>query len=90
MMKAYRTGSGYYIDVGASDLIIDGKIRVKSGQQIERLTPRGVRFEDGEEIAADAVVSCIGYHSMHENVATASSPAKPPTGSAPAGASDPE
>lgn len=69
MMKAYRTGSGYYIDVGASDLIIDGKIRVKSGQEIERLTPKGIRFEDGEEIAADAIVSCIGYHSMHETVA---------------------
>ena len=27
MMKAYRTGSGYYVDVGASQLIIDGEIK---------------------------------------------------------------
>src|SRR5690606_39907029 len=29
MMKAYRTGSGYYINDGASDLIIKGEIAVK-------------------------------------------------------------
>ncbi len=69
LMKAYRTGSGYYIDVGASDLIMDGKIRVKSGQDIRSLTPAGVVMDDGEEIHADAVIACIGYHSMHETVA---------------------
>ena len=35
MMKAYRTGSGYYVDVGASQLIIDGEIKVKPGVEIE-------------------------------------------------------
>jgi len=69
MMKAYRTGSGYYIDVGASDLIMDGKIRVKSGCGIRSLTRNGVLMEDGEEIPADAIIACIGYHSMHETVA---------------------
>lgn len=69
LMKAYRTGSGYYIDVGASQLIIDGKIGVKSGVGIERLTRDGVLFEDGEELPADAVIACTGYHSMHETVA---------------------
>jgi putative flavoprotein involved in K+ transport len=68
-LKALRTGSGYYIDVGASDLIINGDIRVKSGVAIDRLTSRGIVFEDGEEILADAIVSCIGYQSMHEAVA---------------------
>lgn len=69
MMKAYRTGSGYYIDVGASDLIMDGKIRVKSGCGIRSLTRASVLMDDGEEIAADAIIACIGYHSMHETVA---------------------
>lgn len=69
LMKAYRTGSGYYIDVGASQLIIDGKIRVKSGVGIERLTRHGVLFQDGEELPADAVIACTGYQSMHETVA---------------------
>jgi hypothetical protein len=30
-MKYLRRGSGYYIDVGASELIAEGKIRLKSG-----------------------------------------------------------
>ncbi|RUW94442.1 NAD(P)/FAD-dependent oxidoreductase, partial [Mesorhizobium sp. M8A.F.Ca.ET.059.01.1.1] len=41
LMKAYRTGSGYYIDVGASDLIIDGKVGIRSGVAIKSLTPKG-------------------------------------------------
>ena len=29
-MKAWRSGSGYYIDVGASELIASGKIAVRT------------------------------------------------------------
>lgn len=70
MMKAYRTGSGYYIDVGASELIINGDIGVRSGVSIERLTPKGIQFDDGSELAADVIISCTGYQSMHETVAS--------------------
>ena len=35
-MKYLRRGSGYYIDVGASDLIADGSIKLQSGVTIER------------------------------------------------------
>ncbi|MBS3650510.1 NAD(P)/FAD-dependent oxidoreductase [Pseudaminobacter sp. 19-2017] len=69
MMKAYRTGSGYYIDVGASELIINGEIKVKSGASIESMTPTGILFDDGSEIEADVVIACTGYQSMHETVA---------------------
>jgi len=69
MMKAYRTGSGYYVDVGASELIIKGEIKVKSGTSIETLTPTGIRFSDGSEIEADAIIQSTGFHSMHEVVA---------------------
>ncbi|RWP62815.1 NAD(P)/FAD-dependent oxidoreductase [Mesorhizobium sp.] len=69
LMKAYRTGSGYYIDVGASDLIIDGEIGVRSAVEIKSLTPTGILFDDGSELAADAIISCTGYQSMNETVA---------------------
>jgi putative flavoprotein involved in K+ transport len=69
MMKAYRTGSGYYIDVGASQLIIDGEIKVKSGVEVERLTPDGIRLADGTELPADVVIQSTGFQSMHEVVA---------------------
>jgi putative flavoprotein involved in K+ transport len=66
MMKAFRTGSGYYIDVGGSQLIIDGDIKVKSGVGIAALTERGIRFADGSEIAADVIIQATGFRSMHE------------------------
>lgn len=69
MMKAYRTGSGYYVDVGASQLIIDGEIAVKAGVEIDRLVPHGIRFRDGSELAADVVIQSTGFQSMHEVVA---------------------
>jgi putative flavoprotein involved in K+ transport len=69
MMKAYRTGSGYYVDVGASELIIAGEIKVKAGVPIERLTPAGIRFADGTELPADAIIQSTGFQSMHEMVA---------------------
>jgi putative flavoprotein involved in K+ transport len=69
MMKAYRTGSGYYIDVGCSQLIIDGEIKVKSGVDIERLTERGICFSDGTEIDADIVIQATGFQSLHETIA---------------------
>ncbi len=69
MLKAYRTASGYYIDVGCSALIIDGRIKLKSGVEIDRLTASGIRFADGSEIPCDVIVECTGYQSMHETVA---------------------
>ena len=69
MMKAYRTGSGYYVDVGGSQLIIDGEIKVRSGVEIEGLTTGGIRFDDGSELEADAIIQSTGFHSMHEVVA---------------------
>src|SRR5690349_25036085 len=47
-MKYLRRGSGYYIDVGASQLIIDGKVKLVAGQ-VEEITPSGVRLDNGKE-----------------------------------------
>jgi putative flavoprotein involved in K+ transport len=66
MMKAMRTGSGYYIDVGGSQLIIDGDIKVKNGADITALTERAIRFADGSEIEADVIIQATGFRSMHE------------------------
>ncbi|WP_172331488.1 NAD(P)-binding domain-containing protein [Mangrovicoccus sp. HB161399] len=66
-MKYLRRGSGYYIDVGACDLVIDGSIKLKSGEgaAVDRLTETGVRFADGTELPADLVVYATGYGSMN-------------------------
>ena len=69
MMRALRTASGYYIDVGTSELISNGSIRILAGDEIDCLTPDGVRFESGREEQADVIVACTGYQSMNEAVA---------------------
>lgn len=62
-VKYLRRGSGYYIDVGASELIADGKVKLKRGQA-ERFTERGI-VVDGDEMEADLVVMATGYSSMN-------------------------
>jgi len=63
-MKYLRRGSGYYIDVGAADLVADGKIKLAHGQ-VDRLTADSVVLADGTELPADLVVYATGYGSMN-------------------------
>lgn len=63
-MKYLRRGSGYYIDVGASELVADGEIRLAHGQ-VRELTEDAVILADGTELPADVVVYATGYGSMN-------------------------
>ena len=63
-MKYLRRGSGYYIDVGASQLIIDGRVKLKQGA-VRQIKPHGVVMEDGSELVADLIVYATGYGSMN-------------------------
>jgi putative flavoprotein involved in K+ transport len=63
-MKYLRRGSGYYIDVGAADLVADGDVKLVRGQ-VDHLTEDAVVLEDGTELAADLVVYATGYGSMN-------------------------
>jgi len=67
-MKAWRSGAGYYIDVGASELIASGKIEVRGGE-IRRLKSNSVEFKDGSEIPADVIICATGFQSMNRTVA---------------------
>ncbi|KKA24968.1 hypothetical protein T310_1002 [Rasamsonia emersonii CBS 393.64] len=67
----FTRGGGYYIDVGCSQLIIDGKIKVKHCPGgIARFTPRGIVLNDEEhtELPADIVVLATGYDNMRTTV----------------------
>ena len=63
-MKYLRRGSGYYIDVGASQLIIDGKVKLVQGQ-MQEFVEDGVVLSDGTRLEADLVVLATGYGSMN-------------------------
>jgi putative flavoprotein involved in K+ transport len=69
MMKAMRTGSGYYIDVGASNLIAKGDIAVGGGVEIRQVNKRSVELTDGSELPADLIVMATGFQSMNRAVA---------------------
>lgn len=64
-MKYLRRGSGYYIDVGASELVADGCIKLKSGVEITQIAKRSVMLSDGSELSADLIVYATGYGSMN-------------------------
>ncbi len=67
-MKYLRRGSGYYIDVGASELVANGSVKLKNGA-IERVTESGLAMQDGSELHADLIVWATGYGSMNGWVA---------------------
>ncbi|MEL6958787.1 MAG: NAD(P)/FAD-dependent oxidoreductase [Pseudomonadota bacterium] len=68
-MKYRRTASGYYIDVGAAKMVMDGRIAVRSGHGISHLSARALHLEDGSALTADAVVYATGYGDMTDWVA---------------------
>ncbi|WP_439574406.1 NAD(P)/FAD-dependent oxidoreductase [Phreatobacter sp.] len=59
-----RRGSGYYIDVGASELIASRQIALRSGVGVASLTEDAVLLDDGTRLPADLVVYATGYGSM--------------------------
>ncbi len=63
-LKALRSGGGYYIDTGASELLSEGSIKLKSGVGIERIAPHSIFCTDGSELPAELIVFATGYGSM--------------------------
>ncbi|KAH7124884.1 dimethylaniline monooxygenase (N-oxide forming) [Dactylonectria estremocensis] len=64
LMKYFQRGGGYYIDVGASKLIIDGKVKIKQGQELEEVLENGLKFADGSVLEADEIIFATGYQNM--------------------------
>jgi putative flavoprotein involved in K+ transport len=65
-MKYQRTGSGYYIDVGACQMVIDGRIALRSGLEIERIVEDGLILADGSHERADRIIYATGFGAMEE------------------------
>jgi len=63
-LKYLRRGSGYYIDVGASQLIIDGEVKLVQGQ-VDHFEENAVVLSDGTRLEADLVVMATGFGSMN-------------------------
>ena len=74
LMKYFRRGSGYYIDVGGADILAEGKIKLKSDCEVETIEPDGIVLSNGEKVAAELIVLATGYASMDGWVAEIISP----------------
>jgi putative flavoprotein involved in K+ transport len=59
-----RRGAGYYIDVGASQLVIDGRIKLEHGT-VEALSDGNAILSNGKTLPADLLVCATGYGSMN-------------------------
>lgn len=67
-MKYLRRGGGYYLNVGCSELIIDGKVGLLQYSDIERFVPKGALLRDGRTVPADLLVMATGYKSQQDLV----------------------
>jgi putative flavoprotein involved in K+ transport len=73
-MKYLRRASGYYIDVGASELIATGEVALRSRVGVARVLPEGVELSDGSVLEADLIVYATGYEPMETWIAQLISP----------------
>ncbi|OZI49902.1 monooxygenase [Bordetella genomosp. 4] len=60
-MHVRKNHGGYYLNVGCSDLIVNGQIGLIQYEDIERFTEDGVRLKDGSTEKVDLVVMATGY-----------------------------
>ncbi|KAK2785850.1 hypothetical protein FQN51_003767 [Onygenales sp. PD_10] len=68
--KYLARGGGYYLDVGCSQLIRDGKVKVRQSKGgVERFEPDGLVLADGNgtKLQADIVVFATGYENMRNS-----------------------
>lgn len=68
LFKVYENFSGYYINVGCSELIIEGAIQVFQYEEVDTFVANGVRFTDGRVDEFDTIVLATGYLNQRHEV----------------------
>jgi cation diffusion facilitator CzcD-associated flavoprotein CzcO len=66
--KYLSRGGGYYFNVGCSDLVAGGAIKLKQFADIDSFTADGARMKSGEAVPADLIVLATGYRPQEELV----------------------
>ncbi|EMC98299.1 hypothetical protein BAUCODRAFT_66326 [Baudoinia panamericana UAMH 10762] len=65
----YVRFGGHYVDIGASERIAKGEIKVTS-RPVKKMYKDGLVFEDGGELPADLIVLCTGFdHDFRKDAA---------------------
>ncbi|KAG2039265.1 FAD/NAD(P)-binding domain-containing protein [Suillus americanus] len=55
-----RQASGTLLDVGCGKLIVQGRVKIKQGQDISHFDKDGITFKDGSKLSADVIVLATG------------------------------
>ncbi len=66
-----RTGGGYYLNTGTSELIADGKIKIEQFERIAEFVPEGAKLNDGTIVEAELIILATGYQNRKTEVADA-------------------
>ncbi|CAN5419315.1 NAD(P)/FAD-dependent oxidoreductase [soil metagenome] len=61
-------GGGYYLNVGASELLLNGRIRLVQHTGIEGYEARGARLKDGSLLETAVVVLATGYMNQEADI----------------------
>ncbi|HZT26364.1 MAG TPA: NAD(P)/FAD-dependent oxidoreductase [Pseudolabrys sp.] len=67
-MMYLRYGGGYYFNVGCSELIIEGKVKLLQFADIDKFVAQGARLKDGSVREAELLVLATGYKNQQEAV----------------------
>ena len=67
-MMYLRRGGGYYFNVGCSDLIISGAIKLLQFSEIEKFVAQGALLHNGRIVPADLLVLATGYKNQQDTV----------------------
>jgi putative flavoprotein involved in K+ transport len=67
-MMYLRRGGGYYFNVGCSDLIISGAIKLLQFSDVEKFVAKGALLRDGRVVPADLLVLATGYKNQQDTV----------------------
>lgn len=65
-MMYLRRGGGYYFNVGCSELIISGKVKLLQFVDIDKFTAAGAKLRDGSTAPAELLVLATGYKNQQE------------------------
>ncbi len=67
-MMYLRHGGGYYFNVGCSELIVSGAVKLMHFADIETFVSQGARLKDGSIVPADLLVLATGYKNQQDAV----------------------
>jgi putative flavoprotein involved in K+ transport len=65
-MMYLRRGGGYYFNVGCSELIMSGQVKLLQFADIERFVAEGARLRDGSVVPAELLVLATGYKNQQD------------------------